>query len=83
MAPTLDKDLTTLCKGVFGEALPHGAYSTLDKLQLDHVSDEGTYGKRAPSDAQHLVTVCPFHHATWAVTKQGRRLEREYLQSMR
>lgn len=29
---------------------------------LDHVTSASTKGKRAPSDEQHLVTLCEWHH---------------------
>lgn len=36
-------------------------------LTLDHVRDHPMMGKRAPSDIQHLVTLCYHHHLDgWA-----------------
>lgn len=32
------------------------------RLTLDHVKDQPRLGKRAPSDAAHLVTLCENHH---------------------
>jgi hypothetical protein len=32
------------------------------RLTLDHVKDAPRMGKRAPSDARHLVTLCEEHH---------------------
>lgn len=38
-------------------------------LTLDHVRDEPMMGKRAPSDVQHLVTLCWWHHLEgWATS---------------
>jgi hypothetical protein len=54
-----------------------GAY-----LTLDHVSEQSTLGKRAPSDARHLIVLCWGHHlGHWATSH--RYLEREYLASHR
>ena len=37
------------------------------RLTLDHVKDQPRMGKRAPSDAAHLVTLCWHHHLDgWA-----------------
>ena len=32
------------------------------RYTLDHVNDQSTKGKRAPSDERHLVTLCEHHH---------------------
>jgi hypothetical protein len=38
-------------------------------LTLDHVKTNPAMGKRAPSDAAHLATVCEFHHlGGWATS---------------
>ena len=48
---------------------------------LDHVKDEPMMGKRAPSDARHLVTLCEAHHL-WTGWATSHRPElREYLRS--
>lgn len=41
-------------------------------LTLDHVKDEPMMGKRAPSDEQHLVTICLGHHIEtgWATANR-------------
>jgi hypothetical protein len=45
----------------FAERLP-AAY-----LTLDHVKDQPRMGRRAPSDRQHLVSLCWHHHLDgWA-----------------
>ena len=43
---------------------PLGSGPCLGRLTLDHVHRHagGTKGKRAPSDEQHLVTLCALHH---------------------
>ena len=39
------------------------------RLTLDHVKDAPRMGRRAPSDAAHLATVCQFHHLYgWATS---------------
>lgn len=39
------------------------------RLTLDHVKDQPRMGKRAPSDLQHLVTLCWHHHLDgWATS---------------
>jgi hypothetical protein len=54
----------------------------LDRLTLDHVNDHPMLGKRAPSDEQHLVSLCAFaHFAGWATSH--RDVEREYLRMQR
>jgi hypothetical protein len=48
-------------------------------LTLDHVQDGyGRMGKRAPSDRQHLVTLCRHHHLDGFATSHRPEL-REYL----
>lgn len=47
VAPTLD---------------PLGSGPCSGRLTLDHVKDQAMMGKRAPSDEQHLVTLCAKHH---------------------
>jgi hypothetical protein len=50
------------------------------RLTLDHVqSGYGRMGKRAPSDAAHLVTVCWHHHLDGWATSHRPDL-REYLE---
>lgn len=40
------------------------------RLTLDHVKDEPRMGRRAPSDAAHLVSLCEWHHlwTGWATS---------------
>ncbi|MFH1554593.1 MAG: hypothetical protein ABII76_06990 [Pseudomonadota bacterium] len=39
------------------------------RLTLDHVKDHARMGRRAPSDARHLVTICEHHHLDgWATS---------------
>ncbi len=39
------------------------------RLTLDHVRDQPMMGKRAPSDPQHLVSLCWHHHLNgWATS---------------
>jgi len=49
------------------------------RTTLDHVKDEPRMGVRAPSDVQHLVTLCEAHHL-WTGWATSHRPElREYL----
>ena len=48
------------------------------RLTLDHVKEQPMMGKRAPSDLEHLATLCWHHHLDgWATAH--RPLLREYL----
>lgn len=61
-----------VCKDQFGNV--HTA-TDLDRLTLDHVqSGYGRMGLRAPSDEQHLVSLCWFAHLTsgWATANRPR-----------
>jgi len=46
---------------------------------LDHVRDQPMMGKRAPSDAAHLVLLCMNHHVWTHWATSHRPLLREYL----
>lgn len=50
-------------------------------LTLDHVKDAPRMGKRAPSDAQHLVTLCWHHHLNGWATAHRPEL-RQYLKEV-
>jgi hypothetical protein len=52
------------------------------RLTLDHVKDQPMMGKRAPSDAAHLVTVCWHHHLDGWATAHRPQL-RAYLRDIR
>lgn len=51
------------------------------RLTLDHVKDEPRMGRRAPSDAAHLATVCEWHHLYGWATAHRPEL-REYLRKV-
>ena len=51
-------------------------------LQLDHVKDAPRMGRRAPSDARHLATVCRGHHIDTGWATANRPLLREYLEGV-
>jgi hypothetical protein len=58
------------------------------EIELDHVKDEPRMGKRAPSDRDHLVSVCEGHSekgakAGYQWNTANRPLLREYLALMR
>lgn len=58
-----------------------GALLDYGALTLDHVRDHPMMGKRAPSDPEHLVTLCWHHHLDgWATG--NRPLLRRYLASV-
>lgn len=85
MAVVLDAELATACADEFGATLIHGSYFALDHLHLDHVpgANESAMGKRAASDKEHLIAICPRHHLLgWATSKRGRTFERSYLTQM-
>ena len=81
VAPRLGAQMP--CRSRFGAIARPGEF-----LELDHVPDLGTTkkgmsvagprrGQRAPSDRDHLVTLCGGHHESWAT---GHRDElREYI----
>jgi len=48
-------------------------------LTLDHVKDQPMMGKRAPSDAAHLVTLCRRHHIDTGWATSHRTELRAYL----
>lgn len=67
IAPSLDGH-AGMCRDAFGNPYPTARVFTRDPgplyLQMSHVKDQGELatGQKAPSDPQHLVTLCPFHH---------------------
>lgn len=86
VAPRLDPELDE-CRGRWGERVvvlrSTSAMADLvdpSALTLDHVRDHAMIGKRAPSDEQHLVTLCWHHHLDgWATAH--RDLLRAYLRA--
>ncbi len=52
------------------------------RLTLDHVKDQPRMGKRAPSDAAHLVALCEKHHIWTGWATSHRPALREYLRSV-
>ena len=54
-------------QGCVARQLGADAADCRSPLTLDHVKDQPMMGKRAPSDAAHLVTLCwPHHLDGWA-----------------
>ena len=51
------------------------------RLTLDHVKDQPRMGRRAPSDARHLASVCEAHHLDGWATAHRPEL-REYLEGI-
>lgn len=77
VAPSLGAERP--CRNRWGDPIYEtSGHFTSDDMTLDHVRDQPMMGKRAPSDPDHLVTLCWHHHlGGWAT---GHRPElREYL----
>ncbi len=51
-------------------------------LTLDHVKSQPMMGKRAPSRADSLVTLCQFHHVETRWATSHRDTLRAYLRAM-
>jgi hypothetical protein len=68
------------CADQWGE--PHSA-ADLSRMTVDHVHLEagGVRGKRAPSDEQHLVTMCAAENIR-GPSRLLRQAEREYLTAL-
>jgi hypothetical protein len=68
------------CRNEFGGSI--NATSLLG-LQLDHVKDDLMMGQKAPDDADHLWTVCPWHHVetNWATNAEVRAAARAYIKA--
>ncbi len=70
----LDRD-----QGCVAVALGEDPMDCRGRLTLDHVKDQPRMGKRAPSDARHLVAICEEHHL-WTGWATAHRPElRDYL----
>ena len=68
-------DLSHQCRDRWGK--PHRS-DDLARLTLDHVHDHATAGKRAPSDARHLVAACGWaNNEGWCSAHRAE--ERDYL----
>jgi hypothetical protein len=68
-------DLSHQCRDRWG--MPHRADDAA-KLTMEHVLDHATMGKRAPSDAKHLLALCgAANNLGWASAHKDD--EREYL----
>jgi len=66
-----------VCRDVWGRA--HAA-TALEKMTLDHVQEGyGRMGVRAPSDPEHLVTLCYSSHVASGWATSHRPQLREYL----
>jgi hypothetical protein len=84
VAPTLDPSAGN-CMTDFGDMMEYPGGYNVTHLELHHVKDQPMMGKRAESDADHLVTLCPWHHkySGWGTSKHGLGLLREYLRRHR
>ena len=66
------------CRDQWGQR--HSSFA-LGRLTLEHVKSELRMGKRAPSDAAHLVTLCGYANVN-VPTKSQRAFFREYLRTI-
>ena len=65
------------------DCLASDATTCAGRLTLDHVKDQPRMGKRAPSDRDHLATVCERHHLGTGWATAHRPELREYLRRVR
>ena len=72
----LERDQGCVAPRLGGSSMDCGGRDT-----LDHVKDEPRMGKRAPSDAGHLVTLCEAHHLWTGWATSHRDELRAYLRS--
>jgi hypothetical protein len=80
VAPQLDGSAGN-CRGEFGAVIEYPGGYNVAHLELHHVKEQPRMGKRAESDPDHLVALCPWHHkySGWGTSKHGLGLLREYL----
>ena len=64
------------CRDQWGH--PHSSWD-LEKLSFEHVKQELRMGKRAESDAAHLVLLCRSNNGPHVVSKDVREAMRSYL----
>lgn len=69
------------CMTEYGDRMEYPGGYNVTHLELHHVKDQPRMGVRAESDADHLVTLCPWHHkySGWGTSKHGLGIAREYL----
>ncbi len=75
-----------------GCVAPRLGGSTMDcwgRNRLEHVKDEPRMGRRAPSDPEHLVTLCEGHTEpgmkagrVWCTDRKNREAMRRYLEEV-
>jgi len=73
-------DRSHVCRDRWGRS--HSA-GVLDKMTVDHVKDQPMMGKRAPSDPDHLVTLCWEAHVNTGWATSHRPELRAYLAEKR
>ena len=89
VAPMLD-GRAGWCRDIWGNQITHWRNHDPGPqyLQLNHVKDEGELGMgiKAPTDPDHLVSLCPFHHtgtSAWSNWEAvNRRKLRRYLEEI-
>lgn len=66
------------CRNEFGGDIRP---NTLVGLQVDHVEDRDKldFVHKAPTDPDHLWTMCPWHHERWATKAEVRAAAIEYI----
>lgn len=69
----------SICRNRWGAPIISSGKQPKSALTLDHVKDQPMMGKRAPSDARHLVTLCWEHHINTGWATSHRPELREYL----
>ena len=91
VTPTVALEVFTRDDGCVAPRLPgNGTFMDCQgTLGLEHVKDEPRMGRRAPSDAAHLVTLCEGHREpgmkagyVWCTDRQNRQAMREYLRKV-
>ena len=69
-------DRAHVCRDRWGRS---HASTALSKMTVDHVKDQPMMGKRAPSDPEHLATLCWEAHVNTRWATSHRPELREYL----
>ncbi len=66
------------CRDIWGE---YHDLRDLDRLTIEHVKDEPTMAKRAPSDMAHMVALCGYANVA-VPSKAERQSMRAYLRQV-
>jgi hypothetical protein len=82
VSPELALTVLARDKGCVAVTLGAAPAGCRGRLTLDHVKDQPRMGKRAPSDAGHLVSLCEGHHLENGWATSHRPELREYLRAV-